>query len=137
MAGVDLDGFKGMKGEVFGKSSCPTDSRFFQLFTRGLLLCLGRQTVSNWGLDYKILHVILNSLEEELRDHPHDELSKKDKRSIIMFGAFSLIAFVCALAGGNEIFLVESEVLQSMVDRGKSENEGKNQHVVIPLFGRF
>ena len=35
-------GFKGLKGDIFSASSCPTDSRFFQLFTRGLLLRLGK-----------------------------------------------------------------------------------------------
>ena len=52
---ADPRGFKGMKGEVFMMTNCPTDSKFFQHFTRGLLLRLGRQTKSNWGLDVKML----------------------------------------------------------------------------------
>jgi hypothetical protein len=66
--GEEVSGFKGMKGDIFGSSSCPTDSRFFQLFTRGFLLRLGKQTKSNWGLDYNVLHVILNNLEEDLAE---------------------------------------------------------------------
>ena len=64
----EVTGFKGIKGEVFAASNCPTDSKLFQFLTRGLLLRLGRQTKSNWGLDYKILHAILAKLELELVD---------------------------------------------------------------------
>lgn len=126
-------GFKGMKGDVFSSSSCPTDSRFFQMFTRGLLLRLGRQTRSNWGLDYNVLHAILKNLEKDLE---LEVLSKEERRSIIMIGSFFIIGFVCALRG-NEIFLVEAEGLQTMIHKGKLEKEKKLLHVVIPLLGRF
>ena len=130
---MDLSGFKGMKGEIFAASNCPTDSRFFQLFTRGLLLRLGRQTRSNWGLDYKVLHIILKNIETELE---LEELNAKEKRDLIMIGSFLLIGFVCALRG-NEIFLVEAEGLQSMIGKGRVESETKLEHVAIPLLGRF
>jgi hypothetical protein len=130
---VESYGFKGMKGDVFTSSSCPTDSRFFQMFTRGLLLRLGRQTRSNWGLDYNVLHAMLKNLEKDLE---LEVLSKKAKREIVMIGAFMIIGFVCALRG-NEIFLVEAEGVQSMIHKGKVEKDPKLQHVVIPLLGRF
>ena len=133
LASTSISGFKGMKGEIFASSSCPTDSRFFQLFTRGLLLRLGRQTKSNWGLDYKALHIILSNLEEELEEN---ELKKGEKRSLIMLGSFLMIGFVCGLRG-NEIFLVEAEGIQKMIEKGKKEDEAKLEHVVIPLLGRF
>ena len=41
ISAINLSGFKGMKGDIFAASNCPTDSRVFQLFTRGLLLRLG------------------------------------------------------------------------------------------------
>jgi hypothetical protein len=129
----DIAGFKGMKGDIFGASNCPTDSRFFQLFTRGLLLRLGKQTKSNWGLDYNALHVILNNFEEELSD---PNLEPKIKRELIMLGSFFIIGFVCGLRG-NEIFLVEAEGLQKMIDKGRVEMEERLEHVVIPLLGRF
>ena len=103
------------------------------MFTRGLLLRLGRQTKSNWGLDYKILHVILNNFESELLD---DETSLSKKREIIMLGSFFLTGFVCALRG-NEVFLVEAEGLQGMINRGRQEENPMHEHIIIPLLGRF
>ena len=133
ISAIDLSGFKGMKGDIFSASRCPTDSRFFQLFTRGLLLRLGKQTKSNWGLDYKVLIIIMKNLEEELEE---EELSTIDRRNVIMLGSFLVIGFVCALRG-NEIFLVEAEGLVKMIEKGKVEDEEKLHHVVIPLLGRF
>ena len=129
----DIAGFKGMKGDIFGASNCPTDSRFFQLFTRGLLLRLGKQTKSNWGLDYNVLHVILNNLEGDLAEQ---DLTLDNKRELTMIGAFFIIGFVCGLRG-NETFLVEAEGLQQMIQKGKTEKDRKLEHVVIPLLGRF
>lgn len=129
----EVTGFKGLKGEIFGASNSPTDSRFFQLFTRGLLLRLGKQTRSNWGLDFNALHVILNNLQGEIED---PNTSAKDRREMIMLGSFFVISFVCALRG-NETFLVEAEGLQKMIDKGRVENESSIEHVVIPLLGRF
>ena len=130
---INISGFKGMKGDIFASSNCPTDSRFFQLFTRGLLLRLGRQTRSNWGLDYRVLHLMLTNLE---RDLDEENLDQEERRNLIMTGSFFLIGFVCALRG-NEIFLVEAEGLQKMIDKGRNESEEKLEHVAIPLLGRF
>ena len=129
----DHTGFKGLKGEIFSASSCPTDSRFFQLFTRGLLLRLGKQTKSNWGLDFNVLHIILNHFEKNLME---ENLSKEEKRTTVMLGSFFMIGFVCGLRG-NEIFLVEAEGIQKMIDKGRVESQSKHEHVVIPLLGRF
>jgi hypothetical protein len=131
--GEEVSGFKGMKGDIFGSSSCPTDSRFFQLFTRGFLLRLGKQTKSNWGLDYNVLHVILNNFEQELEER---DCSPERERELIMLGSFFMIGFVCGLRG-NEFFLVEAEGIQQMIDKGKEEKEKNLEHVVIPLLGRF
>ena len=133
ISAINLSGFKGMKGDIFAASSCPTDSRFFQLFTRGLLLRLGKQTRSNWGLDYKVLHIILKNLEADLDDEDLKPIMRREK---IMLGAFFLIGFVCGLRG-NETFLVEAEGLQTMIDKGRVEDERRLEHVVIPLLGRF
>ena len=129
----NISGFKGMKGDIFGASNCPTDSRFFQLFTRGLLLRIGKQTRSNWGLDYNALHIILINLEKDLEK---ENLMPEERRNIIMIGSFLMVGFVCGLRG-NEIFLVEAEGLQKMIDKGKFETVKKLEHVVIPLLGRF
>ena len=97
------------------------------------MLRLGKQTKSNWGLDYNVLHVILNNFEEELIE---PDLAVEDRRELTMLGAFFIIGFVCGLRG-NETFLVEAEGLQQMIKKGNLETDKKLEHVVIPLLGRF
>jgi hypothetical protein len=129
----DAIAFKGLKGEALTVSDCPSDSRWYQMFMRGLLIRMGRQVESNWGLDYCILLKILFNLEEEFND---EACSVSRKRNIIMLGSYLVITFVCALRG-NEGFLVESDGLQRMIEVGKKEDELDLRHVVIPLLGRF
>ena len=129
----DAIAFKGLKGEALTVSDCPSDSRWYQMFMRGLLIRMGRQVESNWGLDYRILLKILFNLEEEFNS---DECTPARKRNITMLGSYLVITFVCALRG-NEGFLVESDGLQRMIDVGRDEEEAELQHVVIPLLGRF
>jgi hypothetical protein len=129
----DATNFKSLKGETLTISDSPTDSRFYQMFMRGLLLRMGRQVESNWGLDYRILVKILINLEYELNQDNTREVRKRD---IVMLGSYLIICFVCALRG-NEGFLVESDGIQKMIGNGKDEREDEMKHVVIPLLGRF
>jgi hypothetical protein len=129
----DVTSFKAQKGELFNITDSPTDSKLFQMFMRGLLLRMGKQTESNWGLDYKVLLAILFNLEQRMED---DNESVIEKRECILLGAFLTIAFVCALRG-NEVFMVESEGLQRMIEEGKHMVDEENNHVVIPMLGRF
>ena len=101
------------------------------MFMRGLLLRMGRQTEVDFGLDFKILHVILDNLEEEIEEV---ETEEGRRRWCIMVGSFLLLGFVLSLRG-NEGFMVEAHGLQSHRDCGR--NEGEDSHVVIPLLGRF
>jgi hypothetical protein len=103
------------------------------MFMRGLLLRMGKQTESNWGLDYKVLLAILFNLEERINS---EEVTGERKRECIVLGAFLTIGFVCALRG-NEVFMVEAEGLQRMIHEGRLDIIPENSHVVIPLLGRF
>ena len=123
--------FRDSKGNAFLASEVPTQSRFFTMFMRGLLLRMGRQTEVDFGLDYNILHMILDNLEEEIED---GETDPGRRRWCIMVGNFLLLGFVLSLRG-NEGFMVEAHGLQSHRDCGRSE--GRDSHVVIPLLGRF
>ena len=129
----EVTSFKAQKGELFNITDSPTDSKLFQMFMRGLLLRMGKQTESNWGLDYKVLLAILFNLEERLNS---EEATGERKRECIVLGAFLTIGFVCALRG-NEVFMVEAEGLQRMIHEGKLDIIPENSHVVIPLLGRF
>lgn len=125
--------FKSLKGESMTITDSPTDSRFYQMFMRGLLLRMGRQVESNWGLDYRILVKIMINLEYEFKQ---PSTLPGRKREVVMLGSYLIICFVCALRG-NEGFLVESDGLQQMIEMGNGEAEIEMGHVVIPLLGRF
>jgi hypothetical protein len=103
------------------------------MFMRGLLLRMGRQVESNWGLDYIILLKILLGLETELDTETTSALRKRD---IAMMGSYLVVCFVCALRG-NEGFLLESEGVQQMIQVGNNETDPVLAHVTIPLLGRF
>ena len=79
------------RGEVSRLSECPTHSVLFERFMQGLLARMGRDTRSNFGLDYKILLEIVGNMERELRD---PEPSSDRKRFLIMTGSYFLISFV-------------------------------------------
>ena len=131
--GAEATSFKAMKGQVFTVTDSPTDSRLYQLFMRGLLLRMGRQVESNWGLDYRVLGVILESLEAKIEE---ENVTAGRSREAIMLGTFLVVSFVCALRG-NEGFMLEADGLQQMISFGKDEEEEKLAHVVMPLLGRF
>ena len=131
--GSEATSFKAMKGQVFTVTNSPTDSRLYQMFMRGLLLRMGRQVESNWGLDYRVLKIILSNLEEKMIE---GDTALEEARSATMLGAFLVMSFVCALRG-NEGFMLEAEGLEQMINFGKDEEDEKLSHVVIPLLGRF
>lgn len=120
--------FRSQKGDIFLLSDCPTQTRLFTMFMRGMLLRMGRQTEVNWGLDCRVLHVILFNLEEEIKKRT------LLRRFYIMLGAYLLVGFVLALRG-NEIGLVEAGGLITHLNYGLED--GKDAHVVVPLLGRF
>ena len=66
-----------MKGNAFLASEAPTQSRFFTMFMRGLLLRMGRQTEVDFGLDFRILHVILDNLKEEIEEVETEESRRR------------------------------------------------------------
>ena len=124
--------YRGPKGEVLQLSSCPTQSLLFTRFSIGLLSRMGRDTKSNLALDYKLLHLILGNLEEELRV---TGISDRRKRWLVIVGFGLLIGFVLSLRG-NEIFFIELGGLLQHLDDGTYVGE-EYPHVVIPLLGRF
>jgi len=126
-------GFKNLKGDAFRTSNCPMESRWFSLFNRGLLLRMGRQTETNFGLDYRVLGVVmLKNMEREADEEQENYVAH---RRVVLVGCFLVIAFVCALRG-NEGFMVDAGELRNHFWYG-SEQGSSPSHVVIPLLGRF
>ena len=66
--GTTTHSFRNLQGRAFTNSSCPTQSRCFKKIIEGLLHRMGKQTKTNMGLDYRILHLILEGYEKELVD---------------------------------------------------------------------
>ena len=124
--------FRTLQGKSFTNSSCPTQSRCFVKCMEGLLHRMGKQTKSNMGLDYKVLHLILNGYEAELMDV---SVTQARKRWVAMCGAFFLLGFVLSLRG-NEGFMVEAHGLISHFNYGTEESE-ETPFILIPLLGRF
>ena len=125
-----LTSFRTLGGDIYRPSSCPTQSRAFSMFMRGLLLRMGRQTETNWGLDYRVLLVMLFNMEEDMKK------GEKEHRHYAMMGCFFVVAFVLALRG-NEVFMVEAGALIDHFKFGVMDLENEDGHVVVPLLGRF
>ena len=124
--------FRTLQGKVFSNSSCPTQSRCFKKIMEGLLCRMGKQTKSNMGLDYKILHLMLDGYEAELGSA---DVDVERKRKVVNFATFFLLGFVLSLRG-NEGFMIEAGGLASHLQHGADPSE-ETPFVLIPLLGRF
>ncbi len=123
--------FQTLKGDAFQASTCDTQSRLFTFFMRGLLLRMGRQTKTDFGLDYRILLEIQTKLKASIQGKTPSSV-----RDAIITGAFLVLGFVCALRG-YEVFMLDAGALRRHVDLGKLEEDRIPSHVVIPLLGQF
>jgi len=131
-----IHSFRTLLGKMFSNSSCPTQSRVFKKYMEGMLERMGKQTKSNMPLDYKVLHLIMKSFDEELG---YVGVSAARARWISMCGCFLLLGFVLSLRG-NEGFMVEAHGLVSHLHYGLEENLEEEENVgfvVVPLLGRF
>ena len=59
---------RSQRGDIIYLPNCPTQSRFFTRFKRGLLEIIGRCVKSDMALDHRILQVILNNLNRKFED---------------------------------------------------------------------
>ena len=126
-------GFRAGKGDLFRASSVPTDSKTYSMINRGMLLRMGKQTQTDLGLDIRVLHLILNNLKVEIQN---EEGNYMRVRELMLLGTLLIIGFVCALRG-NECFMLDAQGLLSHINVGQSGQKKGNEHVVIPLLGRF
>ena len=78
---------RGEKGIVLHPSKCPTQSLWFEKFTRGLLSRMGREVRSNLGLSHLVLLEMIKDAEEELRNDDTPE----DRRDFLIVCELSLI----------------------------------------------
>ena len=122
---------KSNRGDVLHTSQCPTNSLFFTRFIEGLLKRMNKMVRSDLALDPRILHIIMNNMEKEIRSQ---RTTLKRKRWLIIAGTYFIISFVCSLRG-NKGFMIDAGSLIKYIVKGKEHDDVP--HVVIPLLGRF
>jgi hypothetical protein len=127
--------FRGEKGKSLRFSDCPTESKLFAKFIRGLELRMGRNVQSNVGLDHRVLLGITNNYDKELAD---SSVSAERKRTIIMVGAYLMLCFGASLRGNEGLYLEGSSFVK-MIKLGNTKREIDEGvgHVCAPLLGRF
>ena len=126
-------GFRTHKGEAFKASRVPTDSKVYEMINRGMLLRMGKQTHTDLGLDVRILKITLEDIKISVKE---EEGNYMKVRELVMLGTLLVVGFVCALRG-NECLMLDSMGLQTHIHQGKEGQEDGNEHVVIPLLGKF
>ena len=57
---------------------------------------MGKQTKSNMGLDYRVLHLLLSDYE---REFGNPSVTSQRKRNVVFFGAFFLLGLCCLCEG--------------------------------------
>jgi hypothetical protein len=130
-----IQSFRSEKGKALKMSSCETESWLFIKFMRGLQIRMGREVISNVGIDHRILLCIINNFDKELEDRT---VTWKRKRMVIMAGSYMMVCFGASLRG-NEGFYLEASELVNMISLGGTERdiEEGTGHVCAPLMGRF
>ena len=112
-----LKRFRTVRGEVFRASVVPMESKTYVMFNRGMLLCMGRQTQTDLGLDVRLLKLILHNLKHEIQ---LEEGNYHMVRELLMTGTLLVTGFVLALRG-NECLMVDAGGLLSPIDYGKEK----------------
>jgi hypothetical protein len=127
---------EGQQGAVMMKdtvkmaiSTCPTDSLFFEKFTKGCHKRMGDIVKPDRALDVNILVEIFNFMESEWGK----TMTEKDWWELALEGCFYLISFVCALRGEEVPLTNLAGIRQHLVESG----ENIIPHVVVALLGRF
>jgi len=121
----------GGESAKFHLNDCPTNSLWFERFTRGCLSRMGQIVKQDMAVSLRVMHAMLQLLEESWSQSRGDE-----RRCMLLanVGAYITIAF-CGSFRGPEVFLVDLFGLRKYFEMNPSY-EGVD-YVVIPLLGRF
>ncbi len=123
--------FKGNKGAMVHFTDSPLNSLFFRSFMSGLEKRMGKVVCQDLGLDVRILVLMLEHMESDIRD-PTESWARK--RHLAMCSGAFVALYAGALRGG-EVFLMESKELCARIAQG--QNDPRGSHVYVPLMGRF
>jgi len=110
-------------------SSCPTNSRWFKRFIEGCSVRMGEVVKQDKALSRELLHAVL----EECKSRMVHQTGEAQALTISV--ATYLVVCFCASLRGNEGFMLCLGSLRKYLDQGKTGD--KNDHVILPLLGRF
>jgi hypothetical protein len=108
----------------------PTQSLFFERFSRGCLCRMGQIVKQDWAIPLSVVHALLDTLESDWR--AAQLLGWKERELISMLGAYVVTAF-CGSFRGNEVFLAD------MFGTAKylRATDTPENTIIVPLLGRF
>lgn len=110
-------------------STCPTQSLWFEKFSKGCLRRMGQEVRQDLAMSIKVILALLSLLEKEWID------SEACHREVLSFvGAFCCIAYGGSFRG-HEVFLTDLFGLTKYADLSLEEDRVK--YIIVPLLGRF
>ncbi len=123
--------FKGQYGKMVHFTDSVLNCLSFRLFMTGLEKRMGRLVCQDLALDVRVLMVIIENMETELR-LPTTTWARK-RFLIMVTGAF--VALYAGALRGPEVFMIEAMELCKRIKEGK--RDPRASHVYVPLMGRF
>ncbi len=111
-------------------SDCPTNSLWFERFSRGCLSRMGQVVKQDMAISLGVMHAMLSLLNEAWKGAQ----GGREQSHIANVGAYISIAF-CGSFRGAEVFLVDLFGLKKYAELGPSY--GSREYVIIPLLGRL
>ncbi len=110
-------------------TTCPTQSMWFKLFTKGCLKRMGQKVNQDLAISIHLMHALQDVLETEWT-----QADKPQRVELAMIGAYSVIAFAGSF-WGYEVFLVDTFGLLKYGTEERWERWVK--FVIILLWGRY
>jgi hypothetical protein len=110
-------------------TSCPTQSVWFKRFNEGCSIRMGAVVKQDKALSKEILHELLSECKARLSRE-----AGAAQVLTVSVATYLTVGF-CGSLRGNEGFMLCLTGLRRMLDEGKTGD--KNDHVVLPLLGRF
>ena len=122
--------FTDQRGRIFYMDQSPMHTKWFRLFSKDCESQMGNATSQDAAISIEAMLGMLELLEVKVQ---RVSTPRETRRMAIMTAAVLVIGFCGALRGG-EILLMEATEFCKRIDAGRSD---KQQHVLVPLMGRF
>lgn len=110
-------------------STCPTNSIWFERFSKGCLRRMGQEVRQDLAISIHVMLALMNLLENDWNRE-----RGVAREALAFLGAFACIAYGGSFRG-NEVFLTDLFGLSKYSKMNLTEEGAK--YVIIPLLGRF